>query len=788
MLPRIHWHFPAWLMLGSCALLLTAVSFPAIGQALPPPPRAGDLQAVSELYLEIIVNQRSTQRIEHVTQQNGELFIKREVLQQLGLPNEHLQRQDNIINISQLDELEARYHSPSQRLYLEVPSHWLPHQFHTNLPQNETFALNTSPGALLNYDAYISDTQGGATLASLGHEARLFGAAGTLSTSGIYREIVTGESGQDNGYRRFDTRWEYADQQRMLQYSAGDVITRPLGWTNAVRLGGIQVSRNFALRPDIITHPLPEFSGEVAIPTTLDLFIDGAQQSSMELAPGPFTVTNMPMVTGAGEATIVTTDSLGRRVSTSLPFYVSSELLQPGLSTFSFSAGAPRRHFGQRDFAYSGMAATGSYRRGINNQFTMELQTEVSDDLTTAGAGGTFGLWQLGTLETAYRQSRSEGVTGNAYTAGYRYRSRRFNIALRHQVEQAGFTDLSRHIHSATRENTQRKVTQVTGGLNLGTHGSLAGGYFDIQTGDDSRTQLFNLSYNRSLWDRMHLSLSANREIGGGWNTLAQITVPLSSRPGTLSTSVRRDNNGGMTSRVQYAHTPPIQGGWGWNLAYEHRDTESSYRQAEVAWRGASTELRGGIFGTDDNDTRYADARGSLVYMDNQWFATNYVRDGFVVVSTDGQAGVPVRYENQLVGHTRDSGHLLVPWARAYYAGKYEIDPLVLSANLNVPTIEQRVAVNPGSGYLLRFPVERVIAATMAILDRQGEPLPLGSRVITDNGSSALVGWDGLTYLEGLQSDNQLQVTLPDGSACVLSLSIDTHIDDIQQLGPKPCT
>nr|WP_287706304.1 FimD/PapC C-terminal domain-containing protein [Halomonas sp.] len=76
----------------------------------------------------------------------------------------------------------------------------------------------------------------------------------------------------------------------------------------------------------------------------------------------------------------------------------------------------------------------------------------------------------------------------------------------------------------------------------------------------------------------------------------------------------------------------------------------------------------------------------------------------------------------------------------------------------------------------------------MAILDRQGEPLPLGSRVITDNGSSALVGWDGLTYLEGLQSDNQLQVTLPDGSACALSLSIDTHIDDIQQLGPKPCT
>ncbi|PCF93859.1 fimbria/pilus outer membrane usher protein [Vreelandella nigrificans] len=786
MLKRFCWHLQAWLTSSCCALLLMAVTMPAVGQTLPPPPRAGASAAVWELHLEIIVNQRSTQRIEQVTQRDGELFIKREVLLEIGLPSEHLNHQDHT-NLSQLNGLEASYHSPSQRLYIEVPPDWLPHQFHTNTRQNDTLTLHTSPGALLNYDAYISDTQHSATLASLGHEARLFGAAGTLSTSGIYREIVTGESGLTEGYRRFDTRWEYADQERMIQYAAGDVITRPLGWTNAVRLGGIQVSRNFALRPDLITHPLPEFSGEAAVPTTLDLFIDGSRQSSMELAPGPFTVTNMPMVTGAGTAMIVTTDSQGRRVSTSLPFYVSSELLQPGLSSFSISTGALRRNFGQRDFDYGGAAATGSYRRGINNHFTIELQTEASEDLTTVGAGGTFGLWRLGTLETAYRQSHSEGVTGEAYTAGYRYRSRRFNMGLRHQIEQADFTDLSRSIHSASSEKTQREVTQLTAGLSLGQMGSLAGGYFDIKTGDDSRTRLFNLSYNRPLWERMHLSLSANREVGGSWNTLAQITLPLNSRPGTLSTSMQRNSDGEIRTRTQYAHNPPLQGGWGWNLAYEHRDTDSDYRQAEVAWRGVSTELRGGIFGTGNDDVRFANARGSLVRMDNQWFATNYIRDGFVVVSTDGQADIPVRYENQLVGHTRDSGHLLVPWARAYYAGKYEIDPLILPANLSAPKIEQRIAVNAGSGYLLRFPVERIVAATLEIVDSQGEPLPLGSQIIVDSGATSLVGWDGLTYLEGLESDNRLQVTLPNGSKCALTLSIDTHINDVQQLGPQSC-
>ena len=60
------------------------------------------------------------------------------------------------------------------------------------------------------------------------------------------------------------------------------------------------------------------------------------------------------------------------------------------------------------------------------------------------------------------------------------------------------------------------------------------------------------------------------------------------------------------------------------------------------------------------------------------------------------------------------SGHLLVPWSSAYYRGKYEIDPLNLPANVQSPSVEQRVAVRRGSGYLLEFPLARVIAASRA--------------------------------------------------------------------------
>lgn len=72
--------------------------------------------------------------------------------------------------------------------------------------------------------------------------------------------------------------------------------------------------------------------GDAAVPTSVDLFINGYRSGSTQLQPGPFTLTNLPYINGAGDAVLVTTDALGRQVSTTLPFYVTSDLLKQGLS------------------------------------------------------------------------------------------------------------------------------------------------------------------------------------------------------------------------------------------------------------------------------------------------------------------------------------------------------------------------------------------------------------------------------------------------------------------------
>src|SRR5262249_15236017 len=158
----------------------------------------------------------------------------------------------------------------------------------------------------------------------------------------------------------------------------GDVTTGSLPWTTAVRLGGITIAKNFRMRPDLVTYPLPEFAGQAAVPTTVDLLINGQPRLSSDVAPGPYAIDVMPFVNGAGSATLITTDALGRQISTTLPFYVATSLLQQGLVDYSASAGLLRSQFGQQSFGYGAPAASGTLRYGFSNSITFEGHGELS--------------------------------------------------------------------------------------------------------------------------------------------------------------------------------------------------------------------------------------------------------------------------------------------------------------------------------------------------------------------------------------------------------------------------
>lgn len=739
---------------------------------LPPPPRTADRldQTMTQrLELELVVNGLATGQIVPARLEANRFALRPADLHKAGLAlpgggSANGAAQDWLF-VDSLAGVAADYDAPRQRLYLTVAPEYLPGQ-RMAAAERPYPPASYDTGALLNYDVYVSG--GGKkvpTRASLFHEVRMFSRAGVISSTGVLR------SGAGKAYIRFDTSFRRSDEATTTTIEVGDLITRSLPYAGAVRLGGIQVSRDFSVRPDIVTYPLPAFAGTAALPSTVDLVVDGQRIAGGTVNPGPFTIDALPPINGRGEANLIVTDMHGRTVQETLPFYVASDLLKPGLTDFAVAFGSFRENYGRRNFDYGGVAATASARRGVTDSLTLEVRAEIADDMSLAGGGATVRLGRWGTLSASYSRSfRSvaDGGNGEQITLGYDYQMRGLSIGLRHSRRSGGYVDLGL---LGQRSRGWQRVTAATVALSLGRMGTLGVGWFDIREELGADTRLANASWSLPLWRGARIHASASREFEDeSWSGALTLSLPLGGRAGTLSASLI-ENDGDTGWRADYSRPLPVAGGWGLSAsAFDTQGGDFGYR-GDAAWRTGPVELRTGAYGAGDV-TGWFGASGSIVYLDGSLFAANRVADSFAVVST-GAADIPVRYENQFVGTTDGDGKLLIPAASPWYAAKYEIDPLDLPANVDVPVVEQRAAVPTGGGHVVRFAVTVTSPARAILKDKGGLVIPAGSRADISVGSAmtdAIVGWDGILFIDALGAGPEaVSIRLGDGRQCELS-------------------
>ena len=91
------------------------------------------------------------------------------------------------------------------------------------------------------------------------------------------------------------------------------------------------------------------------MPSTVDVFVNGAPVASESVPPGPFSIDHLPVLTGAGQLQVVVTDALGRQQVLTQPYYSGTALLRPDLAEYSFELGSIREDYGHRSFAYGDM-------------------------------------------------------------------------------------------------------------------------------------------------------------------------------------------------------------------------------------------------------------------------------------------------------------------------------------------------------------------------------------------------------------------------------------------------
>jgi outer membrane usher protein len=757
---------------------------------LVPAAHAGDLPAPSALQagalrtelgpvrvmVQLVVNQRQAEDFVSLDVGGGRLQIAADDLRRAGIAVAGT----GLIDLAAHTDMQPRYEPLEQRLYLDVDPALLPEK-RLKAPRRTRVHAAADVGAALNYDLYLQDGSGTST-ATLYTEQRLFSRHGMFSTSGVLRVGLRGTR-KGNGYLRYDTRFHYVDQDRALALSAGDLITASLPWSSSVRLGGLQIGRNFAARPDLVTTPLPSFAGQAAVPSAVDLFINGYRHGRSEVDPGRFVLDDMPVVNGAGKATIVTTDAVGRQVATTIPFYVSASLLRPGLTDFSAEVGALRRGYGQRNFGYGAPAASFVARRGMNQRLTLAAHGEASRSLVLAGAGVDWapGLW--GTAHLTFSASRAGARSGSQLTVGYDYAGRGFSIAGEHRRTGGDYHDLGSFDLGRLGRRTSDRVVAST---QLPRLGSLGLSYIDARA-RGFRTRLLSASWSLPIGGRVSAFASADydlrRKAASGQ---VRLIVPLGHA--SVSGGLSRASGRGLRSDATFDLAVPTQGGIGVSAAAAVDEHGRSYGQASARLRTrvAAFEVGASLVGRET--AAWASTSGSLIAMDGGVFAANDAPSSFAVVDTGKVAGVPVTYENQPIGKTDRHGRIFIRDVTAYHPGRIAIDPLALDAGLVTSSVETKIAVAEGAGAVVRLPIRRTRSVTATLVDALGQPLAAGSLATLPDGTSAPIGWDGILYLADLPGPMTLDVRRANGGRCAAHLGMPAGAKALVHLGAIPCS
>lgn len=740
----------------------------------------------TDLYLEVTLNGVSTRRVLHVAvTADGHHHVWTGNLRDAGIRIDGLP-DATYVDLATIPGLDYSVDMPNQRLDFSASATRLARATQQlNIDAITRHAAAVTPGALLNYDLYGSASDSGQRNLSALTELRGFGDWGVLSSTGL---SAFDSLADDESYRRLDTTLTRAFQHRLVLLNLGDFISGGLPWSRATRMGGLQLRRDFGLQPGLITYPLPAFFGQAALPSTVELYVNGLRQYEGEVQPGPFQLYAVPGVNGSGQAQVVVTDALGRRRALGFPFYGSSQLLKAGLSDWSIEAGAVRRDFGLASFSYrDAPAASGSLRHGLHESLTLETHAEASDGLVLAGAGGVLGLGAAGVLSAAYARSagRSDGRSdGSQASVGYAWVQRRANVALNLVQGSAGYRDVA----SLGSEPPARRSAQAVAGLNFASAGAVAIHYTRLDTGRDGRQHYAGAGYSLALPAGANLFVNTTRNLDDAADTLVFAGLSWNFGDRLFAGTSWQHARGGDLYAADLAQGRSVDGGFGWNLRTQQGAGVHNW-QAEGSYLGDHGQLVAGAYSAEEFDNVYAGYSGGLVLMDRDLFASRRVDDAFALVSTNGVAGVPVALENRPIGRTDARGHYLLTNLNAWQPNRVAIDVLQLPAQVQAGAVEGEVVPADRSGVLVDFALREVRAAVVTLTTPQGWALPLGSRVRLEGGGIApqIVGYDGQVYLEHMTAHNRLVVITPEGNSCEAAFAWPQAVEGIPAIGPVPC-
>lgn len=755
---------------------------------------AAPAHAIEPLLLDVRVNgQRLADVVQAGQLADGRVVLPRSSWQDMRLraPTEILHLPDGQAGHALEAATDLRYTLDRRRLQLDIEAP--ASQFLGQSLRAGGGATEAPPrpglGAVLNYDISLSRRAAGG--AGGVFETVVFGPFGSLVTSAL---AASGDAA-DGGHRRLarlDTAWQIDWPERMDSLVVGDTVGTGGGWSRPVRYGGVRFGRDFALQPGFVSVPQATLGGSAALPSAVDILVNGQQRMSQSVQPGAFEITHVPLVSGAGEVNLVVRDLLGRETVVRQSYYSSPRILADGVSDYVFEAGRLRTGYGASADDYGDAFAAATWRQGLSLggslSLTAEGRVEWMRERKAAGleVAGLMGHW--GVARGLLAASRTAQQSGLRWGVGLERSAATGGLHMMLEGFGRGFTQLG----AVPGEAQPRQRVLLGAWAPLGGRASAAATWTRQTSWNTAGVGVLGVTLNLSVLRSTSLALSLGRQSGSlaGWRAGLSLAVPLGNGA-HMATSVDRAGDGSVSASAHASQTVPSAGGLGWHLRAS--DRQAAALTGGIYYNGPSAELAAEAQAARDGRTDMRlGMRGSMGWAGGLAFASRPLgREAFAVVQVGDLAGVPVLRSHQVVAYTNEKGLALVPGLQAYETNLIAVDTSELPLDAEVGHLQLKLTPYARSAVVADFALKRRRSALVELVQPDGNHVPLGARVRPVGAPVPFgVARRGEVYLENLPPQAEIDIDVRWGEQrCTARVPLgQRRADSVPRIGPLVCT
>jgi outer membrane usher protein len=595
----------------------------------------------------------------------------------------------------------------------------------------------------------------------------------------------------DNRFVRLLSSITRDDPARLRRFIIGDVPAFSGMLGSGGTLGGVSVSTNFSMSPFLVRSPGLDITGMAQTPSDVEVYANGMLVKKEHVAPGQFEFLNLPNLNGAGEVSVVIKDAFGQEQRLYIPYYLSSQLLKPGLQEYSYNLGLQRRELGTESFNYGDPAFVAFHRVGFSPAFTGGLRAEADKDVVNVGPTATFLLGNLGELDTGVALSRGDGRAGYGYFSNYFYAGRYFSG----RISARGFSRDYANLTLTASSDKPRFESSVGVGVRQKELGSLSLSYGMSELYQGADLKRASAFYSRPVLKNASLNISASRTDADKrvYEIFALLTVLLGKETsGSLGYSAQDD---AVVETVAVQQNPPLGTGWGYRLFAERRENDQNTDtggDAAVQYRGPF-----GIYSADyrrnsGQNSYNLSASGGIAYINHAAYLARPITDGFALVKVGGVENVRVNYNNQEVGTTGKNGELLVPGLIGYNENNISINDQDIPVNYSIAEMKKLISIPYRGGGVVRFDLTKLQGFTgrLFIIER-GRKIPAeywGLEVrIHDQATEAVVGKGGEFYLENIPAGRFPARLFMKERECRFELTIPQSDETMVNMGGVVC-